>query len=78
MGDWKFLQLGSGKGTYLFNVTTDLHEGQNLLSKYPEKAQAMQQQLDRWLAQQEPADLTQGPSQQAIDYYNFFLDSDIH
>lgn len=76
-GDWKFLELGAGKGEFLFDLSTQEHEANNLLLDYPEKAQQLKRQLHSWLDQQQPAGLNRGPSRQAIDYYNFFLNAGI-
>lgn len=76
-GDWKYLELGAGKGEFLFNITTEEHEANNLIENYPERAERLKQKLHVWLDEQVPAGLNRGPSGQAIDYYNFFLDAGI-
>jgi arylsulfatase A-like enzyme len=53
-GDWKYLEITSGKGnnrqkeTFLFNLKKDIPEKDNLIKEYPEKALELQNELNLW------------------------------
>ena len=47
-GDWKLYLNEKSKKEYLFNVTEDESEAHDLSKQYPEKVNALKQQLNRW------------------------------
>ena len=46
MGDWKFLKAGNRE--FLFDVESDEHENNNLISEHPEQAKKMKKKLEQW------------------------------
>lgn len=48
-GDWKLIRRYEGKTRELFNLKEDLSETTDLSERYPEKAEALGDRLDRWL-----------------------------
>ena len=53
-GQWKYIQAGS-ETKYLFDVTSDEHEKQNLISKHPDIARDLAMKLSDWTQQLAPA-----------------------
>ena len=53
-GQWKYIQAGS-EGNYLFDVTSDEHEKQNLITKHPAIARGLALKLSDWTQQLAPA-----------------------
>ncbi len=47
MGNWKWIRNGSG--TFLFDLSNDLGEKQNLTEKLPGKTAQLQQKFEAWL-----------------------------
>ncbi len=46
MGDWKFLKAGNRE--FLFDVESDEHENNNLITDHPERAKKMKMKLEDW------------------------------
>jgi len=53
-GQWKYIQAGS-ETKYLFDVTSDEHEKQNLITKHPDIARDLAMKLSDWNQQLAPA-----------------------
>lgn len=47
VGDWKWIR--NGKGEFLFNLTADLREQNNLFAENPEKADELRRAFNSWL-----------------------------
>lgn len=48
-GNWKLIYYHESGNEELYNLDEDLGEQDNLISEYPEKAESMRAELDRWL-----------------------------
>lgn len=71
-GNWKYLKAGNER-EYLFDVSTDLTESQNMIDQHPEIATALRSKLASWsedLPHQPPAneELT-APEQRWFEFY---------
>lgn len=54
VGDWKWVRNESG--TFLFDLSKDISEKNNLIDKVPEKAAEMQQHFENWLKRMDEAE----------------------
>lgn len=54
VGDWKWVRNESG--VYLFDLTKDVEEQNNLIDKMPEKAAEMQSRFESWLKRMDAAE----------------------
>jgi len=54
VGDWKWVRNESG--TFLFDLSKDISEKNNLIDKMPEKAAEMQQHFENWLKRMDEAE----------------------
>ena len=72
-GKWKLLRGGDRE--YLFDLSADIEEKQNLLLKHSKVATELRQELRAWSETLQPPGLTVGRSSQVWnDYYDFYLD----
>ena len=56
MGDWKYVQYG--KEEFLFNLATDEHEHNDLITENPEKADQLKTKLTQWASELKNPGLT--------------------
>jgi arylsulfatase A-like enzyme len=72
-GQWKLLRGGDRE--YLYDLSTDLEEKQNLAAQHPDIANRLRQQLKTWSDQLEPPGFTTGPMAQTwLDYFDHYLE----
>lgn len=69
-GDWKYL-VGDGR-EYLFNLKEDLEEKNNVLKQYPEIAERLKQDLQKWDKTLIPA--REGKTDNLNRYFDFYLE----
>ena len=72
-GDWKLLKL-SGQQSFLFDLSKDKEEKNNLAAQHPDIVQRLESSLNTWAAQLTPAGLPSGkivPQEKAV-YQHYF------
>ncbi len=70
-GNWKFLQ-GNGR-KYLFDLSKDAGEKNNLIAKHPEVASQLEKSFDSWSASLPNPNLGR-MSAAGVNYFDFYLD----
>jgi len=72
-GNWKLLRGGDRE--YLFDLSRDIEEQNNLASKHPEIADRLRKKLVAWSSELSPTGLTNGSmSKAATNYFDFYLE----
>jgi arylsulfatase A-like enzyme len=72
-GNWKLLR--GGEREYLFDLSEDIEEKNNLADQHPEIANRLRQKLSAWASELSPPGLsTHGMSKAATAYFDFYLD----
>jgi uncharacterized sulfatase len=72
-GNWKLLRGGDRE--YLYDLSTDLGEKQNLASRHPDVANRLRAKLTAWSNELNPPGLALEPmSKNWTDYFNHYLD----
>jgi uncharacterized sulfatase len=72
-GDWKLL-IG-GPREYLYNLSKDKEEKQNLISEHPEIAKRLRVKLKHWSNELQPPGLATGPVAETWSkYFDFYLE----
>lgn len=72
-GNWKLLR--GGEREYLFDLSDDLEEKQNLAAKHPEIASRLRTKLSDWSQSLSPPGLaTSAMAKTWNDYYDYYLD----
>lgn len=72
-GKWKYLRTAD-EGEYLFDLSSDQHEKVNLLTQYPDVAEAMYTQLNNWAATLQNPGLPTGSLLKADKYwYDYYF-----
>lgn len=71
--NWKYLRLNDGR-EYLFDLSSEEHENENLISSHPEKAQELQIEMAKWAEGLKPAGLEDTPLQASeAAWYQFYV-----
>ncbi|WP_197526978.1 sulfatase-like hydrolase/transferase [Pirellulimonas nuda] len=73
-GKWKYLTAGDGARAFLFDLTSDEHECQNLLEENPQTAARLRRALEGWASELRPAGIPSGPMnpQEQAWYSHYF------
>ncbi|TXF82799.1 sulfatase-like hydrolase/transferase [Neolewinella aurantiaca] len=70
-GNYKYLRVGGRE--FLFDVTTDEHETNNLLGEHPRKARKLARKLDRWTQSLKNPGVPGNPNQSETQWYDFYF-----
>lgn len=70
-GNYKYLEMGDRK--FLFDVTTDEHEKENLIDRYPQRAKRLSRKLDRWTQSLRNPGIPGNPNQSESGWYDFYF-----
>ena len=73
-GKWKYIFVGKGQ-KYLFDLESDRHEYQNMVSEHPELAQSLHKALSKWCEQLTPAGLPNGEKHREQSWYQFYFEN---
>jgi len=73
-GNWKFLK--SGEREFLFNLGTDGMEQENLIHQYPERAEALKEELEKWASDLYIPGVPEGPMRLERPWYDFYFPLD--
>ncbi|MFA5688631.1 MAG: sulfatase-like hydrolase/transferase [Kiritimatiellales bacterium] len=72
-GKWKYLRLTDGR-EFLYDMDNDVHEKENLVSQYPEKAGQLRAAWLNWAQGMRPAGFPAGKmNDQEVLWYNHYL-----
>ena len=72
-GKWKYLRKAD-EGDYLFDLSSDVDEKQNLITAHPNVAAALQQDLTTWSTTLKRPGIPSGSmSQQEQTWYNYYF-----
>jgi arylsulfatase A-like enzyme len=72
-GDWKYTVLTDGR-EMLYNLSTEEHENNNLISQYPEKAGLLRKAWEKWADELTPAGFRSCPlNDQEQKWYEHYL-----
>ncbi len=74
-GDWKYLQADDR--AYLFDLSSEQHEKQNLIAKHPEQAARLKKQLAAWSLQLMDPGLARELGAAGGKYFDHYLDGKI-
>ena len=74
-GDWKYLQAEDR--AYLFDLSSEQHEKQNLIAEHPEKAAKLKKKLAAWSQQLLDPGLAQELGAAGGKYFDHYLDGKI-
>jgi arylsulfatase A-like enzyme len=75
VGNWKFLK--AGKREFLFNVSTDDHETNNLIRQNSRKAKAMKKKLEKWSQELLPPGLPEKETGREDGWYNYYFKNQV-
>ncbi|MEZ6138673.1 MAG: hypothetical protein R3C53_27630 [Pirellulaceae bacterium] len=70
-GKWKYIFVGDGR-RYLFDLESDRHEHQNLVTEHSELANKLHDELTSWCSELNPAGLPPGQKMRERNWYDFF------
>ncbi len=71
MGDWKFLKAGNRE--FLFDVESDEHENNNLISQYRDQAKKMKSKLEKWAEELHHPGLPDGKIGREKQWYDHYF-----
>jgi arylsulfatase A-like enzyme len=71
MGNWKFLK--AGKREFLFDLSSEKHEKDNLISQYPDKAKEMKKELVKWGAELKNQGIPDGEITREKNWYDYYF-----
>lgn len=72
-GDWKLLRGGDRE--YLYNLSTDLEEKNNLAAEHPDIVKKLRNRLREWTSELAPPGLTTGQMSEVWEnYYDFYME----
>jgi arylsulfatase A-like enzyme len=70
--NWKYITLSDGRDG-LYDLSTDVHEQENLIKEHPEKAQQLRMELEAWMNEINPPGLdTKDVNGQEKTWYRFY------
>lgn len=72
-GNWKYLAAGADR-EYLFDVSSDLTESQNLIDQHPEIANTLRSKLSDWSADLHHQPSTEGLKVQEQRWFQYYMD----
>jgi arylsulfatase A-like enzyme len=71
-GNWKYIALSDGRDG-LYDLSTDVHEKENLIKEHPEKAQQLRMELEKWTNELDPPGLNaKEVNNQEKTWYRFY------
>ncbi len=73
-GKWKYIIVGDGR-RLLFDLESEQHEHQNLVTKYSELANKLHEDLENWCKEMKPAGLPMGGKLREKSWYEFYFDN---
>lgn len=73
MGNWKLLKAGSRE--YLFDLSSENHEKENLISIYPEKAKEMKKKLLDWGDELKNPGIPNGEIRREKSWYDYYFEN---
>ena len=71
MGDWKFLKAGNRE--FLFDLASEKHEKENLILQYPEKAERLKKELEKWGAELKTPGIPDGEIRREKNWYEHYF-----
>jgi arylsulfatase A-like enzyme len=71
IADWKFLKAGNRE--FLFNVESDEHETNNLITEYPGKAKKMKRKLKKWAEELHNPGIYEGEVRREKEWYDYYF-----
>jgi arylsulfatase A-like enzyme len=72
MGDWKFLKAGPRE--FLFDLSAEQLEKENLIDQHPDKASELRAKLGEWAGELFLPGVPEGPlNSQEIGWYDFYF-----
>lgn len=71
IGDWKFLK--AGKREFLFDLSSEKHERENLISKHPDTALKMKEELVKWASDLKKPGIPDGEILREKYWYDYYF-----
>jgi len=70
-GDWKFLKAGNRE--FLFDLGSEKHEKENLIEKFPEKAEKLKSKLKKWGSELKNPGIPDGEITREKEWYDHYF-----